>query len=92
MKYDDNHDCGMTPWTTRVWCCHLFRSLVGYIILCYCCYNHDLFLSLSVNILHDLPVCVLVCLLRSNVSLNPFPQNVQRNLFTSLWHLRCLFN
>ena len=33
-----------------------------------------------------LPVCVRVCLFRSKVSLNPFPQKVQRYLFVSLWH------
>ena len=38
-----------------------------------------------------LPVCVRVCLFKSKVSLNPFPQNVQRYRFTSLWHFMCRF-
>lgn len=37
------------------------------------------------------PVCVLVCLLRSNVSLNPLPQNVHKYRFTSEWHFICRF-
>lgn len=38
------------------------------------------------------PVWVLVCLFRSNVSLKPLPQNVQRYLLVSLWHFICLFS
>lgn len=38
------------------------------------------------------PVCVLVCRFKSNVSLKPFPQNVHRYRLTSLWHFMCLFN
>lgn len=34
-------------------------------------------------------MCVLVCLLRSKVSLKPLPQKVQRYLFTSEWHFIC---
>ena len=36
-----------------------------------------------------LPVCVLVCLFKSNVSLKPFPQKVHRYRLTSLWHFMC---
>jgi hypothetical protein len=39
-----------------------------------------------------IPVCVLVCRFKSNVSLKPFPQKVQRYRLTSLWHFMCLFN
>lgn len=35
------------------------------------------------------PVCVRVCLLRSKVSLKPFPQKVQRYLLMSEWHFMC---
>jgi len=41
---------------------------------------------------HSLPVCVRVCRLRSNVSLKPLPQSVQRYLLMSLWHLTCRLN
>lgn len=41
---------------------------------------------------HDLPVCVLVCRFKSNVSLKPLPQNVHRYRLTSLWHFICLFS
>ena len=41
-------------------------------------------------LMNFLPVWVLVCLFRSNVSLNPFPQKVQRYLLVSLWHFMCL--
>lgn len=36
-------------------------------------------------------MCVLVCLFRSNVSLKPFPQKVQRYRLTSEWHFICRF-
>jgi hypothetical protein len=38
----------------------------------------------------DSPVCVLVCLFRSKVSLKPFPQKVHKYLLTSEWHFMCL--
>lgn len=40
----------------------------------------------------NLPVCVRVCLFKSNVSLNPLPQNVQRYRLMSEWHFMCLFS
>lgn len=42
--------------------------------------------------MYDVPVCVLVCRFKSNVSLKPLPQNVHRYRLTSLWHFICLFN
>lgn len=38
------------------------------------------------------PVCVLVCRLRSKVSLKPLPHIVQRYLLISLWHFRWRFS
>lgn len=46
----------------------------------------------KVCLYYNVPVCVLVWRLRSNVSLNPFPQNVHKYRLTSLWHFICLFN
>lgn len=39
-----------------------------------------------------LPVCVRTCLLRSKVSLKPFPQKSHKCLFCSLWHFKCRFS
>lgn len=39
-----------------------------------------------------LPVCVRVCLFKSNVSLKPLPQKVHRYRLTSEWHLRWRFS
>lgn len=44
------------------------------------------------NVLGSPPVWVRTCLLRSNVSLNPFPQKVHGCLLVSLWHLRWRFS
>lgn len=81
------NDRGFTSEQKIVYLCHLPLQ----IILDPPWFKPAIFGSLqwTLQVLVDrshLPVWVLVCRLRSNVSLNPLPQNVHRYRLTSLWH------
>lgn len=66
-----------TPWTFRQWDSNEQRWVNDF--------SHKL------HLYGRTPVCVLVCLFKSNVSLNPLPQNVHKYRLISEWHFMCRF-